>query len=29
MADIILFLPEIVCLVMALVLFFSPVCPWR
>jgi NADH-quinone oxidoreductase subunit N len=29
MADIILFLPEIVCLVMALVLFFAPVCAWR
>jgi len=29
MADLILFLPEIVCLVMALFLFFAPVCAWR
>lgn len=29
MTEISLYLPEIVCLVMALVLFFAPVCSWR
>ena len=29
MADVLLFLPEIVCLVMALLLFFAPVCSLR